>query len=60
MIGRFLITISKNAMEAGVTMVPDADFELTTELLRQELAEKGICAGIREEIAKELTEKGRL
>lgn len=59
MVGRFLITISKNAMEAGVTMVPDADQELTGELLRQELAAKGICAGIREDMLEELTVRGR-
>ncbi len=58
--GKLEIDIRRDAMAVMVCVVPEGRTEITEQLLREELAAKGVKTGIREEALKEIAEHGVL
>jgi hypothetical protein len=57
--GKLKIDIQRDAMAAYVTITPIGETEITKELLKNELEERGIKAGIDEKVLSEIPERGR-
>ena len=58
--GKLEIDIRRDAMAVTVCVVPEGRTEITEQLLREQIAAKGVKTGIREEALKEIAEHGVL